>query len=185
MWLRHWRTVTETHWNLVGIENCLSRARERKTGLDVSSSGCLSCNAGVKTAKHHHCFANRMRLIEPSVPNSSFFMGSSLSENVLKCRLVFPLISALIPFCSSLRRLAIPFCSRVWILRSPLAIFLLCLEFKFCFSTLIHQVPSHLCHSSHHLRASRQRSLHPCVSHQSPSSLPSCGTSIGSILQVS
>ena len=73
-------------------------------------------------------------------------MESALSENVLKYRLVIS--SYLIPFRSSLRRLAIPFFSRIIILRSLLDIFLLCLEFKSCCSTLIHQVPFHPCLSS-------------------------------------
>ena len=86
----------------------------------------------VKTAKHNHCNVNRIRSLVPAVLSSSIFMGSSFSENVLKCHLVVPSISALIPFRSSLRKLAIPFCSRVIIPQSPLAISLLCLEYKFC-----------------------------------------------------
>ena len=100
-----------------------------------------------------HCFGKsetqsllyRLNAV-PSVLISSFFMESALSENVLKYRLVIS--SYLIPFRSYLRRLAIPFFSRITILRSLLDIFLLCLEFKSCCSTLIHQVPFHPCLSS-------------------------------------
>ena len=89
-----------------------------------------------------------MAMRSQCVTLSSPLSLSSLSEIVLTHRLLDSSTSALIPLRSSCDSLAIPFFSRSTILRSHLDIFLLCREFESSWSTRIHQLPFHLCHSS-------------------------------------
>ena len=67
---------------------------------------------------------------------------------MLTHRLLDSSISALIPLLNSCSSLAIPFLSRSTILQSLLDIFLLCRALKPSWSTRIHQLQFHLCHSS-------------------------------------
>ena len=116
-----------------------------KTVLDDSSSAEYTWrNACVNTVPGHQSTSGMRTWYVVQFSSSLDFSLSS--EFVSAPRL--DSTSALMPFFSSWSNLAIPFFSRSIIFLRFLDIFLLWREFKSSWLTLIHQLPSHLCHSS-------------------------------------
>ena len=122
----------------------------KKQEFEVHFAKNRKLNCFEKIVGRNHCNVNRMRSSVPSVLSSSFFTNSSLSENVLKCRLVFNLFFNPVVVQSD-----------NW--TSSSASSLLRLEFQFC-CTLIHLVHSTSAIRLHDLRTSSQRILHLCLS---------------------
>ena len=103
-------------------------------------------NACVNTVPGHQSTSGMRTWYVVQFSSSSSLDLSFSSEFVSAPRLVST--SALMPFFSSWSNLAIPFFSRSIIFLRFLDIFLLWREFKSSWLTRIHQLHSHLCHSS-------------------------------------